>query len=223
MKRSTMLAAVSIGVVVLYALAVLVEGETPGVNDDGGTVVAWLLEHRDQVRWATWFITLAAPVFAVYAVLMRELLTGIAGRLFMFGATAVVVLSTMDSWFIAGLARRPELLDPNTVRTLFDISNYWGPTLTGFTVLTLGPLAWAGLRGGQLPRWVGVLAAVTFVEQIIETVTIFGTSGFIAAGGPMNTQLGAGLTILTWLVAGITASRRMPATTGSGGRTRGRR
>ncbi len=212
MKRSTMLLAVSIGVVVLYAIAVLAEGEPPGVNDDGGTIVAWLLEHREQVRWSTFFLTLAAPVFAVYAVLMRELLGGIAGRLFVFGVAAVVLLTTAASWFIAGMARRPELLDPNTVRTLFDISNYWGPTLTAFTVLTLGPLAWAGLRSGQLPRWVGVLAAVTFVEQVIETVTIFGTSGFIAAGGPMNTQLGAGLTTLTWLVAGIAASRRMPAT-----------
>jgi hypothetical protein len=77
-------------------------------------------------------------------------------------------------------------------------------------MLTLGPIAFVSLRQARLPRWVGILAAVCLIEQIAETVTVFGTTGFTAAGGPMNTILGAGLTIVTWVVAGVAASRQIP-------------
>ena len=43
------------------------------------------------------------------------------------------------------------------------------------------------------------LGAVAFAEQAIETITVFGTGGFIAPGGDMNLILGAALT-LAWLV-----------------------
>jgi hypothetical protein len=214
MSRSTALMASTIAFVALYLGAVLALGTPPGVNDDGATVVQWLVDHQQAVRWSTWLSTLSAPFFATYAVLMRERLARTAGRFFLLGASAVLVLTSLSAWVLAGLARRPDSLDPATARTLLDVSAYWGPTLTGFTVLTLGALAVAGLRHGRLPRWVGMLAAVAFVEQAVETVTVFGRSGFIAAGGPMNTMLGAGLTVVTWLVAGIAAARRPAATDG---------
>jgi len=45
------------------------------------------------------------------------------------------------------------------------------------------------------------------LEQAIETITVFGKSGFIAPGGDMNVQLGAGL-LVVWLVAvGVATSR----------------
>jgi len=45
-----------------------------------------------------------------------------------------------------------------------------------------------------LPRWLGVFGAIAFVEQAIETITIFGSTGFTQPGGTMNLQVGAGLT-----------------------------
>ena len=39
---------------------------------------------------------------------------------------------------------------------------------------------------------------VAFAEQAVETITVFGTHGFTAPGGAMNTVLGAGLTAI-WL------------------------
>jgi hypothetical protein len=38
------------------------------------------------------------------------------------------------------------------------------------------------------------------VEQAVETVTIFGSTGFTQPGGTMNMQLGASLT-LAWILA----------------------
>jgi len=62
------------------------------------------------------------------------------------------------------------------------------------------PVTLLALRGeAGLPRWLGVLGAVVFVEQAVETVTIFGSTGFAEPGGAMNLQLGAGL-VWTWLL-----------------------
>jgi len=208
--RRTALLASTVGFCVLYLAAIVALGTPPGVNDQGTVVVQWLIDHHAAVRWSTWIIVLAAPVFACYAVLMRDWLSGTAGRIFLIGATAVLILTTVSAWVTAGLARRPESLDPATARTLLDVSGYWGPTLTGFTVLTFGAIAFVSLRQARLPRWIGILASICFIEQTIESLTVFGTSGFIAAGGPMNTILGPGLGLLTWLTAGIAASRRIP-------------
>lgn len=208
MNRRTALLVSTIGVCVLYAAAVVALGSPPGVNDEGPVIVKWMQEHHESVRWSTWLTVLSAPLFAAHVVLMRDWMAGTAGRFYLLGGTAVLILTTVSSWVMLGLARRPESLDPALARTLLDVSAYWGPSLTGFTVLTLGAVAWVSLQDHRLPRWVGILAIVALVEQAVETVTVFGTSGFTAAGGPMNTMVGAGLTILTWLVAGIVVARQ---------------
>ena len=57
------------------------------------------------------------------------------------------------------------------------------------------------MRGqAGIPRWLGALGLVAFIEQSIETITIFGSTGFTQPGGAMNMQLGAGLT-LAWIIA----------------------
>ena len=48
---------------------------------------------------------------------------------------------------------------------------------------------------------------IAFIEQAIETITVFGTSGFTAPGGAMNLQLGATVTIV-WIIALVVWARR---------------
>lgn len=63
-----------------------------------------------------------------------------------------------------------------------------------------GP-TWLALRGeAGLPRWLGVLGAVACAEQLVETITMFGSSGFTEPSGAMNLQLGAAL-VLSWILA----------------------
>ena len=60
-----------------------------------------------------------------------------------------------------------------------------------------------GLRSPEhevFARDLGVLGAVALAEQAVETVTIFGSTGFTEPGGAMNLQLGAGL-VWAWLRA----------------------
>ena len=208
MSRQRLLLVCSIGFVVLFVVSTAVLGTPPGINDSGAEIVKWMTAHHDAVRWSVWIATFSAPLFAIYAVLMAEVLGGVLGRVFLFGAVAVAVLTVAQSWIIAAVARRPGEIDPATARTLLDVASYWGPTLTAFTTLTLGAIALGALQHGTLPRWVGYVAAVGLIEQVIETITVTGTRGFTGAGGAMNTILGAGLTVLAWLVAGIAASRR---------------
>ena len=63
-------------------------------------------------------------------------------------------------------------------------------------------------RAGFAP-WLGVVAAIAIVEQAVETVTIFGTHGFTAPGGPMNLILGAGLVTIVFICVGIAVSRSL--------------
>ena len=58
---------------------------------------------------------------------------------------------------------------------------------------------------GRAAAWLAWLTIVFMVEQSIETITIFGKSGFTAPGGPMNLDLGAGL-LLVWIIAAGAAS-----------------
>jgi hypothetical protein len=111
---------------------------------------------------------------------------------------------------LAGLSWHADRLDPATARTLLDVASFWGPVLTGTTILMLAPitaLAWRGQAG--LPRWLAVVTGVAALEQLVETVTIFGDRGFTAPGGPMNLLLGAGLVLIAFVSLGIATARSM--------------
>lgn len=211
MDRQRALLGSSIGFFVLFAIATFASGTPPKPNDSGQAIMAWIAAHQTGVRWSAWCVLIAGILFIVYALVMREVLDGLAGNAFLVGAIGTAILTTAVTWINLGLARRPGSVDPATARTLYDVASYWGPMLITFTVLTLVPLAYAGLKSDQLPKWVGMLAAAVMIEQLIESITIFGSRGFIAPGGAMNSMLGAGLTLITWLVAGIVASRRVSA------------
>jgi hypothetical protein len=58
-----------------------------------------------------------------------------------------------------------------------------------------------------------VIGIIAFVEQAIETITVFGSSGFTEPGGDMNLLLGAGLTAI-WLGATVVWAARQPETVG---------
>jgi hypothetical protein len=65
----------------------------------------------------------------------------------------------------------------------------------------MAPVTLLAIRRQEgLPLWLGLVGALAIAEQAIETITIFGSSGFTEPGGAMNLQLGAGL-VGGWLVA----------------------
>jgi hypothetical protein len=198
-RRSALLtAAVVTGA--LYVLGFGALGSPPDANDAPGQVLDWFRDHEDAARTYAWTASLGMLAFAVMAGVIRGLLPGPSGDVFLLGAAAFIVETTVQAWIWAALALHPDTLAPPTARALFDVALFWGPLLTGATCMMIGAVTVLGLRPDPLiPRWLTVLGAIAFAEQAIETITVFGTDGFTAPGGDMNIVLGAGLT-LVWLI-----------------------
>jgi len=184
----------------LYVVGAIALGSTPDAGDTPAKVLSWFHDHQDAARTYAWTASLGMLAFAVMAALIRGLLPAPHRDVFLLGAAALIVETTIQAWIWAGLALHPGTLAPQTARALLDVALFWGPLLTGATCMMTGAVTALGLRADPLiPRWLTVLGAIAFAEQAIETITVFGTSGFTAPGGDMNIVLGAGLTLL-WLI-----------------------
>jgi hypothetical protein len=130
--------------------------------------------------------------------------------IFLAGVLGFAITAQVQAWFWAGLAFHPQGLDPAAARTIFNIPAYWGPLVNGSTMTMAAAVAALGFGVSPIiPRWLTWLSVIFFLEQAIETITVFGQTGFIAPGGTMNVYLG-GVLGFGW-VAGVThwAIKRM--------------
>jgi hypothetical protein len=186
---------------ILGAIALAAFGTLPAASETGAQVVIWFRGHRDSVGWGVWAFTAAAPPLALMIALLRRLLPTPHRDVFLIGAIAYMAEIAVWTWTWAGLALHAEQLEPATARAILDVAAFMGPVLTGSTTTMMAPVTLLALnRQASIPRWIGVLGLIAFVEQAVETITIFGSTGFTQPGGAMNMQLGAGLT-LSWILA----------------------
>ena len=198
-SHSLLGATVAYAVLVVAGLAAI--GRFPAATETGEQLVAWFRENGQGVRWFVWTWTVAILPLAIMIATLRRLLPAPYRDVFLVGAISYLVTVEIGTWTWAGLALHAEPLNPATARTVLDVVIFLGPVLTGSTTTMIAPVTLLALRGrAQLPTWLGVLGAVAFLEQAVETITIFGATGFIQPGGAMNMQLGATLT-LAWLLA----------------------
>jgi hypothetical protein len=207
-RPSTVLLSVTIASVVLYVAAALALGTPPDAAADGAEVAAWFGAHGTAVRGYVWLLTLLAPVAGTQIALVRHRLPAPYRDVFLVGGITFVAETATTSWIWAALSAHATTLGPGTARALLDVASFWGPVLTGSTVTMLVPVVVATARGAiDLPRWLTVLGVVALVEQVVETITVFGHTGFTAPGGPMNLYLGALLTLAWFAGLGITLAR----------------
>ena len=217
MTQARVLVAAAVLLGALYVAGAVALGTPPHVTDSPERIAQWFLDHRDEARLYAWTATFATVAVAILAAIIRGLLPAPHRDVFLLGAAAFVIETAVQAWFWAGIARDPASLDPATVRLGFSVLSFWGPILTGATMAMIGAVTVLGLRAKPaIPRWLTVLGALAFLEQAIETITVFGTSGFTAPGGDMNLRLGA-LVTLVWIVglvvwaAGELRERARPA------------
>src|SRR4051812_44579424 len=162
----------------LYLVGFIALGTPPDATDAPATVLQWFRDHDDAARTYAWTASLGMLAFAVLAALIHEVLPRPQATVFLLGAAAFIVETTIQAWIWAGLALHPATLAPETARALLDVALFWGPLLTGATCMMIGAVTVLGLRADPLiPRWLTVLGAIAFAEQAIETITVFGTSG----------------------------------------------
>ena len=184
---------------VLYATAVIALHALPGA-DPGVTRVQALL------------LTFAALALAVVLAVARDRLSGPSAHLFTLGSTLLVAQLCVAVWFAGGLSLRPGQTAVATARAIEDVGAMWLPVATIANILVATPIL-LHANEGRLPRWLGVLAAVFTVEQLIETITVIGPPGsFISPGGPMNHYVGGLLSVV--FVAGLGFALAAPDTAG---------
>jgi hypothetical protein len=203
-RRVPMIAGIAFAV--LFTAALLIVPTLPGIDKPGYDIVAFVNAHagamRMQVLLGT-FGTLALVVVLGYA---RDRLSGPPGHVFTIGSALVLVEFVIATWFSGGLALHPDQLGSATARTIADVAAMFGPILTVADIMVAVPILLAA-NHGRFPRWLGILAAVFAVEQLIETITVIGPpASFISPGGAMNFYLGGPLFIVFFLALGVALS-----------------
>jgi hypothetical protein len=177
-------------------------GSVPTIGSSGQEIVEWFSENGTRARiyaWAAAFISLGLAIFGGQ---VSALLPKPHRYIFLAGVLGFAITAQVQAWFWAGLALHPQDLDPAVARTIIDITAYWGPLVNGSTAAMAAAVAALGFGESPIiPRWLTWLSAIFLLEQAIETITVFGQTGFIAPGGTMNVYLGGAIGFL-W-VAGV--------------------
>ncbi|MGE2719699.1 hypothetical protein [Mycolicibacterium celeriflavum] len=203
-RRVPMVAAIAFAV--LYAVALLIVPALPGIDRPGLDIVTHLNEHSGAVRTQALLLAFGSLALVVVLGHARDRLAGPYAFVFTIGSAVVLVQISIATWFTAGLSLHPGDLGSGTARAITDVVTMWGPILTVADIMVAAPILLAA-NEGRFPRWLGIVAAVFAVEQLIETITIIGPPGsFISPGGPMNLYLGGPLFILFFLALGVALS-----------------
>jgi hypothetical protein len=201
MKGSRPLLAATLAYALAALLGLAAFGTIPAATQTGDELAAWVRANRGAIRWGVWAFTVATPAFAVIAANLRRLLPAPHRDVFLIGAIAYTAELAVWSWFWGGLALHPDSTEPATARAVLDVACFMGPVLTSTTTTMFAPVTLLALqRRYEFPLWLGMLGVIALAEQTVETITIFGSTGFTQPGGAMNMQLGAGLTLL-WILA----------------------
>lgn len=184
----------------------------PTIDSSGQEIVDWFSNNGTNARIYAWTGAFVSLGLAIFGGQVSGVLPKPHRYIFLAGVLGFAITAQVQAWFWAGLAFHPQDLDPGAARTLFDITSFWGPLVNGSTTaMAVGVGALGFGRSPIIPRWLTWLSVIYFVEQAVETVTVFGQSGFIAPAGTMNVYLG-GLIGFLW-VAGVVrwAMQRMDA------------
>ncbi|WP_136659438.1 hypothetical protein [Nitratireductor sp. XY-223] len=169
----------------------------PTIESTGQEVVDWFSNNGGKAKTYAWTAAFFSMGLAIFAGQVAAVLPKPHRYIFFSGVLGFAITAQVQAWIWAGLAFHPQGLDPATARTIFDVAAFWGPLVNGSTMTMALPFAALGLGASPLvPRWLMWLSVIFFAEQAIETVTVFGESGFIAPGGTMNVYLGGALGFL---------------------------
>jgi hypothetical protein len=208
-RRIPMIAGITFAV--LFAAGLLMVPTLPGIDKPGYDIVSHVNEHSSAMRMQALLVTFGCLALVVVLGFARDRLSGPESYVFTIGSALVLAETSIAMWITAGLAIHPDQLGSATARTIADIVAMWGPILTAADIMVAVPILLAA-NAGRFPRWLGILAAVFAVQQLIETITIIGPPGsFISPGGAMNFYVGGPLFVVFFAALGVALSLQRPA------------
>ncbi len=201
-SRILLLASLAMGLFYIAGFAAL--GDSfPTIDSSGEEIIDWFSTNGTGARIYAWTSAFLALSLAVFGGLVASLLPRPNGIIFMAGVLGFAITAQVQAWFWAGLTLHPQELAPGSARVIFDIPAFWGPLVNGSTATMAAAVAVLGFgRSPSIPRWLTGLSLLFFLEQAIETVTVFGQSGFLAPGGSMDVYLGGAIGFL-WIVGTV--------------------
>lgn len=191
----------------MYVLGFSVLGTLPTVQSSGEDVVAFLTQSPTDVRLYAWTGAFVAIGLLIGGAYLAMIMPKPWSTMFYGGALCWVITTFVQAWLLAGLAVDPGGPDPTVVRLVFDIWVYWGPLINGATftmalavvALRFVPAPESSPGHRRIPAWLMWLALIFGVEQLLETVTVFGADGFLAPSGPMDLYVG-GVLGIAWAI-----------------------
>jgi hypothetical protein len=200
MKPSRILLITILATGALYVASFVALGSSfPTIDSSGQEIVEWFSANGTRARIYAWTAAFVSLGLAIFGGQVAALLPKPHRYIFMAGVLGFAITAQVQAWFWAGLAFHPQGLDPSAARTIFDSAAYWGPLVNGSTMTMAAAVAALGFGMSPIiPRWLTWLSVIFFLEQAIETITVFGHTGFIAPGGTMNVYLGGILGFL-WI------------------------
>lgn len=166
-------------------------GSVPTIESTGSEVVAWFSENGTNARMYAWISTFVSLGLTIFAGQVSAVLPAPSRYIFFAGVLGFAITAQVQAWIWAGLAFHPIDLNEGTARMVFAIAAFWGPIVNASTTAMAAAVAMVGFgRKKIVPSWLAWLSVVFGLEQALETVTVFGSTGFIAPGGTMNVYLG---------------------------------
>ena len=203
MKSSQILLITILATGALYVASfVALGGSVPTVNSSGQEIVEWFSHNGARARTYAWTAAFISLGLAIFGGQVSALLPKPHRYIFMAGVLGFAITAQVQAWFWAGLAFHPQGLDPAAARTIFDIAAFFGPLVNGSTTTMAAAIAVLGFGVAPIiPPWLAWLSVIFFLEQAVETITVFGRTGFMAPGGAMNVYLG-GIIGFLW-IAGV--------------------
>ncbi len=188
-ERSLALAGI-VGVVLL-AVSALMQGSVPKPDDPVGKVAEFLVDQRDQIRWAGFIGALGSIVLLGWVGAVWRLMRRAEGGEPMFavaatgGAVFALAMANVSAVLLSVMAiLGPKSLGASNTRTLYLLTNNLIAAGAMGLALFTGAFAKVIIRSGVLPRaigWIGALIALVFLAAgggIASTKDVFFSLGF---------------------------------------------
>jgi hypothetical protein len=198
--------------VLLFIAAAVVVPSAPSSGDEAEKIRRHFVEHGDTIRGSSYSFVLAGVFYLLFLAGLRSRIAGTGARVLAntaFGAGLVLSgFAGVATIVNLGLAGQAEELSADSVHAAYGIVSYYTPVATGVTFTLAAAVAIAAFGHGAFSRRLGYASLAYAGYEVIESFTVYGTSGAFEPGGVIN---GIGVVLfLPWALV-ISAELLRPA------------